>query len=360
METETERGRSITYMPPVGKEGKAMKHRGIRAACLITALALLCGNACFLPASAEPAGQTTRAAGPLSAAGADALPDYEWQKTASFPDWKGYTDDTLAMNSMLSFYFWHGQGSLWLEVSETVESFAMYVNGIRCDTSAVGAGVWQVDISGVSADGVNTLQVSNILPLGQQEAVTVYVPYPEVLEGDGGTEGIRPETLQLISDTIESDVEYGFTSAQLAVVRNGRLVYSNAWGSISSYEPDGRPKAGGIPATTDTLYDLASVTKMFSVNYAVQQLVTDRELDIDAPVTLLLGDGFAEETLAFAYGGTEDGPGIETQKEWKRRLTVKDLLRHQAGFPAGPHYFDPDYDMALLAKGENGSSFPTD
>ncbi|MBQ7215368.1 MAG: hypothetical protein IJP54_06860 [Synergistaceae bacterium] len=35
----------------------------------------------------------------------EALPNYEWQKKAAFPDWTGRTDDTLALNSIMGFYF---------------------------------------------------------------------------------------------------------------------------------------------------------------------------------------------------------------------------------------------------------------
>ena len=50
-------------------------------------------------------------------------------------------------------------------------------------------------------------------PADLTEAVTVYIPYPEVLEGTPEEEGIRTETLSLIADLIETDIEYGFTSA---------------------------------------------------------------------------------------------------------------------------------------------------
>ena len=53
---------------------------------------------------------------------------YEWQKHVSFPDWKGYTDDTLAMNSMVSFNFWHGQGKIYFKTSGGVKSFRAFVN----------------------------------------------------------------------------------------------------------------------------------------------------------------------------------------------------------------------------------------
>ena len=313
--------------------------------CLLAALLLV--FSCASAETADPAGFLPEI--PVTAA---EIPDYQWQKTAVFPDWKGYTDDTLAMNSMLSFQFWHGQGTVWFRVSGEVESFVLYVNGIRCDTSSAGPGTWAADISAAAVDGINTLQVSNILPLGLKEAVTVYIPYPEILPGEGSLEGIRPETLQLISDLIASDVDYGFAGAQLAVVRNGRLVCEYAWGSVNRYEPDGMPKADPVPVSGDTMFDLSSVTKMFSVNYAIQKLVTDRQLDIDTPIVEILGDGFAEDTLDLKYLNAENDPGIETQRAWKRKLTVKDFLRHQAGFPASLSYYDPDNSPFLPADGE--------
>ena len=286
----------------------------------------------------------------------DELPGYGWQKHAAFPDWKGYTDDTLAMNSMLSFQGRRGQGSLWIGISDEVEAFTLYVNDHRVDTSALSAGAWRLDVSGLTVDGVNTLQVSNLRPGGLSGAVEVCVPYPVVLDGAGGLEGIRPEALRLVSDIIQSDIDRGFTSAQLAVVKNGRLVVNRAWGSVNAYRPDGTPDADSPAVTVDTLYDLASVTKMFSVNYAAQKLVTDGRLDLDAAIVDLLGADFAEATLDITYAEAENPPDPETQKAWKRALTVRDILRHQAGFPAGPRYCNPDYDMATLGPGAPGSN----
>ena len=285
------------------------------------------------------------------------LPDRDWQKKAVFPDWKGYTDDTLAMNSMLSFNGFHGQGDVYLRVDRDVESFSLYVNGTEYDTSpAAGGGTWKADISDAAVNGVNTLQLSNITPAELEKAVEVFVPYPEVLPTNGDLEGIQPETLELISDIIESDIAHGFTSAQLAVVKNGRMVYQNAWGKLNSYNPDGTPKTDSPPVTNDTLYDLASVTKMFSVNYAIQKLVTDGELDVDSTITEIIGDNFALDTLDITYAGTEAPPDHATQVKWKQELTVRDILRHQGGFPACPQYNNPDYDMSQQAAGEKGAN----
>ena len=95
---------------------------------------------------------------------------------------------------------------------------------------------------------------------------------------------------------------------------------------------------------------------MFSVNYAIQKLVTDGKMNIDTPIVEILGEAFAENTLDFAYVGTDPAPGREQQIAWKRELTVRTVLTHQAGFPADLHYFDPDYDMARQSRGEAGSN----
>ena len=312
---------------------------------IILVLALLCGGLCAQAATVYGAAAVSTANPTIAAA--SAVPDYGWQKSVAFPDWKGYTDDTLVMNSMVSFKFWQGQGTLWLEVAKEVKSFSLYVNGRKCDTSKVGAGIWAVDFSKAAVNGMNTLQVSNILPLNLKNAVKAYIPYPTVINGQGSLEGIRPQTLDLISDMVETDVSYGFPSAQLAIVKNGKLVYENAWGRVNSYEKDGTPKTDSAPVTVNTLYDLASVTKMFSVNYAIQKLVTDGKLDIDSTIVEILGDRFADATLDRAYKGIENPPDNATQKKWKRALTVKDILRHQGGFPAGPAYYNPNSTLGF-------------
>lgn len=76
-----------------------MRYRKSRVISLLSALVLL--GSVLLSGAAFGEGAETAGPGPglLSAAGAAAVPENQWQKTAAFPDWKGYTDDTLAMNS---------------------------------------------------------------------------------------------------------------------------------------------------------------------------------------------------------------------------------------------------------------------
>ena len=260
------------------------------------------------------------------------LPPYQWQKTANFPDQLGRVDDTLALNSMVSFHCWHSQGVIYIKISEGVKAFDMFINSKRINTSQMNSsGVYAIDISDYTRDGINTLQVSDIRP-GMKDSVSVYIPYPVILKGSLDDSGIRPEAMALISDIIESDIANGFPSAQLAVIRNGRLVYSNAWGK---------------DINTRTLYDLASVSKMFGVNYAIQKLVSDKKLDIDSRIIDILGREFANDVIAVKYPKVKM-PDINTMRNWKASITIKDVLCHRAGFPSEIQYHDKNYDLTRL------------
>lgn len=297
-----------------------------------------------------------------------ALPAGGWQGEVAFPDWRGYVDDTLAMNAMYSFKGFHGQGVLYVEPADGVSSFDLFINNAKADTGGMAAGgTYLVDFSGVAADGVNTVQVSNIVPRDLEDAVKVYVPYPVVIDGTLADAGISADVMTTIGDIIESDIAYGFTSAQLAVVKDGRLVYRNAWGKVNSYNKDGSKKTDAPDVTNDTLYDLASNTKMYAVNYALQYLVTHDGFNLDSKIVDLIGERFASDTIEIRYEHYRNytNPSLEAVKAWKAELTVRDILRHQAGFPADPQYHNnrfnqatqrPDPDVAnVLFSGNDGT-----
>ncbi|MBQ7169935.1 MAG: serine hydrolase [Synergistaceae bacterium] len=148
--------------------------------------------------------------------------------------------------------------------------------------------------------------------------------------------GIRPEALALISDIISSDVARGFPGAQLAVIRNGQLIYSNAWGKTDSTNPH------SPSVTRDTLYDLASVTKVLAADYAVQKLVSDGKLDVDAKISDILGDAYLTETITAPYSPVSK----KTMRKWKSSVTVRDVMCHRAGYPPEIHYYDKNYDLS--------------
>lgn len=308
-----------------------------RQVSFILILAIMLGM-WITPASAEG----------MKAEAIQAVPEGGWQCEAVFPDWKGYVDDTLAMNSMVSFDGWHGNGYFYLSLHPDVEALRLFVNGCEVDTSDLRGGMsCRVDFSAAAKDGKNTIQITQIRPNTLSEAVRVFIPYPVILDGTLEDSGIAPEVLELIDDLISTDVEYGFPGAQLAIVRHGRLVYENAWGKTNAYLPDGTPNEKSTPVTTETLFDLASVTKMFATNYALQKLLTEGRFTLDDTVAQHLGDRFYQDVIDVAYEGGVN-PGIEKQREWKTSITVRDLLCHQAGFPADMGYPKLHYNVETL------------
>lgn len=265
-----------------------------------------------------------------------------WQGEPVFPNWKGL-DDTLAMNHMYTFVGYAGQGTLCVEPESGVTGFNLFVNNRQINTAAMAAGgVWNVDISGQTINGRNTIQVGGIRPRGKK--VTVRVGYPTVQEGSLQDVGIDRDALELLEQIIQADVNNGFPSAQMAIVKNGKLVYQNAWGKVNSYNPDGTPKTDSPAVTNDTLYDLASNTKMYTANYALQYLVTQGKANLDSRLVDLLGSAFVEDTIDITYNGYEN-PGLKVNKQWKAELTLRDILRHQAGFPADPQYHNDSFDQ---------------
>ena len=343
-------------MKPIVKKGCAMT-----LAVMMTATTLLagCGSkpSTETTGSAETTAPTAVTAAPTEEATVPekevipasvrevALPEAEWLAEVSFPDWAGYVDDTLGMNSMYSFHGYRGLGKIYITPAAGVTGFTLFVNNHPVDTSAMTAGkTWELDISDYTITGTNSIQLGSIKPADMAEAVKVSIPYPTVVDGTPVEVGISADTLDAISSIVESDVRNGFTSAQMAVIKEGRLVYQNAWGTVNAYNPDGTPKTDSPAVTNDTLYDLASNTKMYSVNYALQYLVSQGQADLDARIVDILGEDFVNDTISISFADY-DPVDLDTVKEWKSSLTIRDVLRHQAGFPADPQYHNDAFDQ---------------
>jgi CubicO group peptidase (beta-lactamase class C family) len=104
---------------------------------------------------------------------------------------------------------------------------------------------------------------------------------------------------------LRSQVDSAFPGAVVAVSQGGRLVLLEAVGHYGI--DDARP------VTTETVYDLASLTKVIGLTTACMMLVGEGKLDLDAPVQ--------------RYVPAFRGPG-------KERVTIRHLLTHSSGLPA--------------------------
>ena len=301
-----------------------------------------------------------------------ALPeDAQWQAELSFPDRFGEVEDTLAPNSLYAFDFFEGQGYLFVQVGTDVASFSLFVNQERVDTSAlVGGRSYKIDISKIARNGKNILQAADIRArTGASQSVSspgsagasssvsdsgkvkVYVPYPVLLEEVGGQSAIDSDALDLVSQIIQSDIEHGFPCAQLAVAKNGRILYKNSWGFINSYDTDGNPLPQNEreKITDDTMFDIASCTKALAANMAIEFLVSQKKLNLDTKIADVLGDDFYKKTINIKYKNGS-GASLGQNKKWKAALTVRDVACHTAGFPAGPAYYNKNFNSTTQGR----------
>ena len=120
-------------------------------------------------------------------------------------------------------------------------------------------------------------------------------------------DGFAPWFVGSVDRLMRAAVANGVTlGAAVVVGHGGRIVLAKGWGRT-----DG---ARGAPAATDqTVWDLASVTKIAATTVAAMLLVQDGRLDLDAPLHRHL-------------------PGWPSVGD-RSRITVRDLLRHTSGLP---------------------------
>jgi len=116
--------------------------------------------------------------------------------------------------------------------------------------------------------------------------------------------GFRPGGLEAVDAIVEAAVAArAFPGAVLAVGRDGALVHLRAFGRFS-YDPDAAEVA------TDTLYDLASLTKVVVTTTLSMILLDEGKLDLDARV--------------HAFFPAFSGPA-------KEQVSVRHLLTHSGG-----------------------------
>lgn len=110
---------------------------------------------------------------------------------------------------------------------------------------------------------------------------------------------------QPVVDYLRSQVDSGFPGAVIAVGYRDSVVLLAA---VGHYGADDKR-----PVTTETIYDLASLTKVIGLTTAVMMLVDSGKLELDAPVQ--------------RYVPAFQGAG-------KERVTIRHLLTHSSGMPA--------------------------
>lgn len=147
-------------------------------------------------------------------------------------------------------------------------------------------------------------------------------PLPDGRPDDHGLDGepIARAAATILDMTRREDAEAGprpYAAVSGVLVHAGHVVGRVHGGWLATHDASGEPIPRGrrVPATTGTLFDLASLTKVVTTVVTLQ-LIDDGLLDLDAPVGKVLPE------LASA----PDDLG-------RRRVTARHLLTHTAGLP---------------------------
>ncbi|MGC8781739.1 MAG: serine hydrolase domain-containing protein, partial [Anaerolineae bacterium] len=152
-----------------------------------------------------------------------------------------------------------------------------------------------------------------------------------------------------------------FPAAQVEVRQAGAVLWSAAYGWL---DPETRTQ----PTTTDTLFDLASVTKLFVVT-AFMTLVEEGRVGLDQPVATVLpefsgarpirpyDDPLRPGELVSVTWATDAAPAAMTVDAG--RVTFRHLLTHTSGLPAWrPLYREGSAEAARRAVLETYFSYP--
>ncbi len=128
-----------------------------------------------------------------------------------------------------------------------------------------------------------------------------------------------PNRLAVVDSIIRDAIaNNNIPGAVLVIGHNGKVVYRKAYG-YRALEPRREPM------TLDTVFDLASLTKVIATTTAVMQLVQAGKIRLNDPVAKYLPE--------FAQNGKQD-------------ITIRQLLTHYSGLP-------PDLDLSAPWEGKD-------
>ena len=226
------------------------------------------------------------------------------QVIATFPEQNPSNREYV--NNRGTFKAYQGRGQLLLQ-NKNALSADIYINNKKLSVNEplLANTEYNFNLGRYTHNGVNTFKVENIQPAGG--SLTLRFAFA-TLENTATKE----IDFSQVDTLIENDIKAGFPGAVLAVVKAGKVLKLTAYGDAKRYDQGDLMLMRPEPMQTNTLFDLASNTKIFATNFALMKLVSEGLLNINHTVHSYLKE----------YQG--DG------REYRQ---VKDLLTHKAGYP---------------------------
>lgn len=153
------------------------------------------------------------------------------------------------------------------------------------------------------------------LPIAALISIVVLLP---LHAQDGFKERLDTALEQIVRDQ-------QITGLAAGIVRDGRLAYAQGFGVT-------RLGDAHTPVTPETLFHMASITKLF-VATSVMQLWEEGKVDLDSPITRYV-------------------PYFELNDARYKSITVRQMLTHTSGMPDVKDYlwYKPEYDEGALER----------
>lgn len=135
---------------------------------------------------------------------------------------------------------------------------------------------------------------------------------PVLNNGSARGAGMREESLSKIDDVLESAIDEQVMPGAVAfVARRGHIVKEEAYGYAARYKDDEFTEMSEpVPMERDTIFDLASISKIFTTT-AAMTLYEEGAFELDDPVAKYIPE--------FAVNGKES-------------VTIEQLMTHTSGF----------------------------
>src|SRR3954468_6930959 len=150
--------------------------------------------------------------------------------------------------------------------------------------------------------------------------------------------GLSSERLARFGETLKADIAAGrIPGGVIAIARRGKLVALEAYGW--------RDKEAGVAMTTDTIFNIASMTKPMTAVGGLM-LYEQGKLLIDEPLSKYFPK-FANMGVAVI-----DGDGLAGTVAATRQITIQDLMRHTSGLIYGGRGNTPVHKMYPAGSGD--------
>ena len=135
--------------------------------------------------------------------------------------------------------------------------------------------------------------------------------------------------LSRMDQVIEKAIEEETIPGAVVWLESKGEVYQKAYGQ-RMVSPGKEPMSG------DTVFDVASLTKVLATTPAILHLYEKGLIELSAPVSRYLPE--------FLEGGVRPEPkDPEVKPEDREKITVFDLLTHQSGLPPGIYLSEADF-----------------